>query len=255
MNLSVLTLNLRFNNPDDGENAWPHRVDRVVQFLRERKPCIAGTEEGLYSMLVELQEALPGYEWIGSSRGAETEDEHCAVFYDSNQVELTDHGQFWLSETPEEVNSVSWESACPRICTWGVFRLLKEPSRSFAVFNTHLDHVSQEAREKGMALILETIKPYSNRGLPIVLMGDLNAEPENAAVGSVETAGLVNAYSTMSSSPGATFHNFQGWQTGQPIDYIFTSPEVRILDVNIFRKALNGGYLSDHYPVTAELEI
>lgn len=255
MNLTVMTLNLRFNNPDDGDDAWPYRKNRVSQIFKTNLPFIVGTQEGFYSMLSDLEKDLPDYGRIGVSRGVNKEDEHCAIFYKTDVVELTDHGQFWLSETPEEVNSVSWESACPRICTWGAFRFIKEPSRQIVVYNTHLDHVSQKAREKGIQLILEKMNVPIKQGLPVILMGDMNAEPQNKAIRLLENTRLKDAYSILDHSPGATFHNFRGGQDGEPIDYIFASSSMDILGIKVCRKIIENGYPSDHYPVMAQLEM
>lgn len=255
MNFSVMTMNLRVNNPDDGKNAWPYRIHKAAEVFKTNSPSIAGTQEGLFSMLSDLHECLPDYGRIGESRGGDTEDEYCAIFYKTDEMEMTDHGQFWLSETPEEANSISWESACPRICTWGAFRFKKDPRHQTVVYNTHLDHVSQQAREKGIQLILENMNRHMSQDLPVILMGDMNADPRNQAIQFLKTTSLRDAYSLSDCSPGATFHNFQGGQEGQPIDYIFASPNIEFLELTVDRSVIDGGYPSDHYPVIARLDI
>lgn len=222
MNLSVMTFNLRVNNPGDGENAWPYRINRASNVIKSNHPSIIGTQEGLFPMLEDLKKCLPEYGMIGNGRGGDKIDEHCAIFYKKNEVELRDQGQFWLSKTPNEVNSVSWESACPRICTWGAFHFLKNPSSQFLVFNTHLDDVSQTAREKGIQLIWTKMNDAIKEGLPVILTGDLNATPENKTIqflsgtDSIEKqmAQLIDTNSVSKHSPGATFHDFQGGKTG-----------------------------------------
>ncbi|ASK62218.1 endonuclease [Virgibacillus phasianinus] len=263
MNLSVMTLNLRVNNPEDGNNAWPFRINRVSEVIKLTQPFIIGTQEGLFSMLSDLQKCLPEYGMIGSGRGGGREDEHCAIFYKKQEVEVKDHGQFWLSQTPTVANSISWKSACPRICTWGAFNLAKNPAVKFLVFNTHLDHVSQTAREKGIQLIWAKMNAYIKKGLPVILTGDLNAGPENKTIQFLhgldtierQSANLIDAFSVLMHAPGATFHDFRGGKEGQPIDYIYTSLGVKILETKVDRSIIDGGYPSDHYPVTADLII
>jgi hypothetical protein len=51
----------------------------------------------------------------------------------------------------------------------------------FLVFNTHLDHMSQEARLEGLKLILSRITTLS-MGLPAVLLGDFNSPPREGLV-------------------------------------------------------------------------
>lgn len=263
MDLSVMTFNLRVDTSEDGVNAWPYRINRVTQVIKSNHPFIIGTQEGLYSMLEGLQRNLPQYGMIGNGRGGGKKGEHCAIFYNRNELELTNHGQFWLSLTPNEVNSVNWDSAYPRVCTWGAFHPLKNPSRKFLVFNTHLDHVSQEAREKGIRLIWTKMDVAIKKGYPVILTGDMNATPENKTIQFLrgenyieeQTADLIDAYTVLNHSPGATSHHFQGQVDGGPIDYIYTSEDVKVLKTKIDRSVFDDHYPSDHYPVITELSI
>ena len=44
------------------------------------------------------------------------------------------------------------------------------------IFNTHLDHIGNEARAKSVELILDTIEKLNEEHYPIVLTGDFNLE-------------------------------------------------------------------------------
>lgn len=255
MNFSVMTMNLRINNPKDNENTWPYRLHRVVEIFETHCPLIVGTQEGFYLMIKDLQKRLPDYRWIGNSRGPNLQDEHCAIFYKATEVEPIHHGQFWLSETPEQAASMSWDSAFPRICTWGIFRFRSEPHRQIVIYNTHLDHIGQLAREKGVQLILDKMNDHIQQGWPVILMGDLNAKPANQAIRFFDQTSMKNTYSLLNYTPGATFHNFSGKQEGQPIDYIFVSPNVKVDDTEVIHDLIDGGYPSDHFPVSAQLTV
>lgn len=250
MNLSVITFNLRVNNARDGKNAWPYRVNKAAKVIASNDPDIIGMQEALYSMLEDLQDSLSAYEMIGEGRGGGEIDEYSAIFYKKSVLDLIDQGQFWLSETPEIANSISWNSACPRICTWGKFRKITKRSQEFIVFNTHLDHMSKEAREKGVRLILAHIDQFMKEKMPVIFMGDLNVKPENQVIQMLKDANLIEAQ-----TEGRTFHDFQGGIDGEPIDYIFTSKHVKIIRVQVDRQMLDGSYPSDHYPVIADLLI
>lgn len=259
---SVMTFNLRYNEVKDGANAWPHRIDKVADIFERYRPVVVGTQEGLHPMLKDLQERLPGYGWIGSGRGGDHADEHNAIFYDKQLLSVAEWGQFWLSETPSEPKSKSWDSSLPRICTWARFRLADSPLE-FMLYNTHLDHVGQEAREKGMTLIRERMRHGNPHRLPMMLTGDFNADPDNPVIEklraeSMEEADaerLFDAYSALDGDPGLTAHSFKGGTAGFPIDYIFVSEQVRVLEVSVIRDSIQGGYPSDHYPVMAKIEI
>ncbi|SFL08654.1 Metal-dependent hydrolase, endonuclease/exonuclease/phosphatase family [Paenibacillus sp. 1_12] len=263
MNMTVMTFNLRYDTPDDGESAWPHRVNGAAQMIQDHNPLLVGTQEGFYPMLMELQEQIPEYAWVGHGRMGEHENEHCAVFYKASELEVQHQGQFWLSETPFEPASKSWDSHLPRICTWISF-LHKTSQKQFVVYNTHLDHLGEQARKLGTALIWENISSHRIEfGLPVVLMGDMNSHPSDWPIrflrGELEHMGkqtwLKDAYTALSGSIGLTAHSFQGGDEGEPIDYIFVSPEIEVLKTEVDRRKLRGVYPSDHYPIVSQLRL
>ena len=85
---------------------------------------------------------------------------------------MLDTGNFWLSETPDLSGSRSWDTSCVRMVTWAVF-LNEVDNRKFCVFNTHFDHVSEEARQKSAVLVWDRIK-HLRQNLPVFLVGDFN---------------------------------------------------------------------------------
>jgi endonuclease/exonuclease/phosphatase family metal-dependent hydrolase len=177
--LTVLTLNLRFDNPGDGQHAWPHRREAVGNLLRAQAPLLLGTQEGLADQLEELQAQLPGYASFGMARGSPEQDEHCRVFYLTNALRLRRHGDFWLSETPDQPGSrtESWGNGFPRIATWGEFEPI-EGGAPFTFLNTHLDHASPVARERAAEQIVRFLR-QPDVAPPAIVCGDMNAAPDS----------------------------------------------------------------------------
>ncbi|MFH5181724.1 endonuclease/exonuclease/phosphatase family protein [Paenibacillus sp. TAB 01] len=263
MKCTVMTFNLRYDNPNDGADAWPHRVDNVAETIREHSPLVVGTQEGYLAMLTALDEQLDGYTWIGQGRFGGHENEHCAIFYKEHELELRDHGQFWLSETPEEAASKSWDSMFPRVCTWAHF-IHHETGKAFLVYNTHLDHYAQAARDHGSKVIWKRIVSHKEEfGLPVVLLGDFNSTPGDLPIRFLrgETAfeghqtWLKDAYAALPGAIGLTAHSFQGGSDGEPIDYIFVSPDVEVLSTAVERRHFGGRYPSDHYPIVSRVSL
>jgi len=261
MKQTVMTLNLRVHTPIDGENAWPNRVQSVAEVFRTHAPLIVGTQEGLASMLTDLQTHLPEYTWLGQGRDEQADSEHCAIFYRKDAMTVMESGQFWLSETPNRPSS-SWNSACPRICTWAVLAMKDEPRSPIAVYNTHLDHISEDAREQGAKQIwtfLEQQRAISP--LPAVVFGDMNAETHSRVIrffrGQDEIDGtmanLFDLSETLPAGIGPTYHGF-GRESPLSIDYILVTPGVETSQVRVDRSLYDGRHPSDHYPVLAELE-
>ena len=105
---------------------------------------------------------LQGYDSVITFRDESTFSEGCPVFYRTDLYDLIDKGSFWLSETPEKM-SKDWDSACYRICSYVILKE-KQTGLEFVVFNTHLDHVSEEA-------IRQAFAEYRKRGITFVRDG------------------------------------------------------------------------------------
>ncbi|MFC5531281.1 endonuclease/exonuclease/phosphatase family protein [Cohnella yongneupensis] len=85
MKWKAMTFNLRVNVDSDGPNAWPLRVAAVARTILRHKADIVCVQEGLYSMLRDLDPSLGHYGWIGEGRRGGFEDEFCAILYDKNK--------------------------------------------------------------------------------------------------------------------------------------------------------------------------
>lgn len=215
-------------------------------------------------MLQELQQRLPLYEWVGEGRRGGHKGEFNAIFYHKKKLRLLEHGQFWLSMTPDKPGSVGWDGRFPRICTWARFALAKGSVPELRVYNTHLDHMGNRARMEGAALIWETILRHQAQfgPSPVILSGDFNAGPDHDVIRflsgeSVFEAGraeLENAFADPKKA-GRTFHGFRGGKSGEPIDFLFGGFGASPLHGDVIRSKHNGRYPSDHYPVTAVFKL
>lgn len=254
--LRVLTFNIRQDVEVDGENRWANRRDKVVELFRTWLPDVAGLQEPFRHQLDSLLDGLPEYAYVGVGReDGLAAGEFCPVLYRTQRFAALEAGTFWLSEAPEAAGSRSWGCYHPRICSW--VRLIdRKTFKGLYVFNTHLDNESQEARERSIPLLHQRILER-NAPVPVVLMGDFNAWPDNAAIRQV-TAGdspvPVDAHHAVGGQPRrGTYHGFTGEPEEHPIDYIFLSPEWKIVECRILP---DDGlpYLSDHFPLAAILE-
>jgi endonuclease/exonuclease/phosphatase family metal-dependent hydrolase len=185
MRVGVLTFNIRYGTAPDGENAWPKRKEQVFEILRDERVSVIGVQEALRGQLDDIKQACPKLGEIGVGREDGKQDgEYSAILYRTDMWKPEKSGTFWLSETPEVPGSKSWKTVCTRVCTWARLERLGCPEDGrpcvLWVFNTHMDHVSAEARLNGARLIARRI---SERGdtQPFVLTGDFNSgESEDA---------------------------------------------------------------------------
>lgn len=256
MELCIMTFNLRVDIPSDCENAWVNRADRVAEMILKHNPAIIGIQEGLSYMVTDIVDRLGSYHWIGEGREAGNMGEFSAILYKKDVLKVVKKGQFWLSKQPNEPGSKSWGAEFPRICTWGLFQSLQQPDKEIYTFNTHLDHISQEAREKGVQMIWDKMfsQPYNTS--PVFLTGDFNATPDNNVIKFLKSKSeLIDAYSIMQGEVGSTFHSFVGGTIGYPIDYIFATTNVQLQSILVDRSKVNDFFPSDHYPVILKASI
>lgn len=120
------------------------------------------------------------------------------------------------------------------------------------MYNVHLDHESQTARENGVALLLQRIRHHAASG-PVIVLGDFNAEPNNPAVLWIQGAASPALKNALAAIPEGTFHGFTGEASHGPIDYIFHSPEWQVLSARFLHGDGLHPFPSDHFPVSTVL--
>ncbi len=253
---TAITYNIRFDNPGDGDDAWPKRRDHLAAQLRFYAPDVFGIQEGLHRQLVYLDEQLPGYTRVGVGRDDGKEGgEYSALYFLKKRYGLLASGTFWLSETPDTV-SKGWDAALPRVCT---FAHLHDSiaGKKLWVFNTHFDHIGKEARRRSAELIVQKIREKNTAGEAVVLMGDFNAEPQEDPV-AVLTGALRDARAASLEPPFGPEGTFNAFRFQEPvrrrIDYIFLNEQMlEVKQYAVLSDSRNCHYPSDHLPVLARL--
>ncbi|MBD3002905.1 endonuclease/exonuclease/phosphatase family protein [Streptomyces sp. 5-10] len=256
--LAVMTFNLRYAS-DAEPNSWGQRRPVMRELLRRARPHLLGTQEGLYGQLRDIAHDLgQRYSWIGTGRMGGSRDEFMAVFYDTERLEPMEYDHFWLSDTPNVIGSNTWGGAVVRMVTWVRFHD-RHTGEEFYALNTHLDHRSQNARERSAALITERLGGLDS-ALPRIVTGDFNVAAHGNPVYDAMLNGgtLVDTWDT-AERRGPLYGTFHGFgplvPDGDRIDWILTSPGVRTRHAVIDTYARDGQFPSDHLPVRTVLEL
>ncbi len=250
--MKFVTFNLRCDYQQDGENCFVYRQPLILRKIDREKPDVICFQEVLPHMAAWLKENLADYYAVGCGRGEKLDGEQMTVAFRKEGYQLLEMHTFWLSETPAKPGSrYPGQSSCPRTCTDAV--LMEETSgHVFRVLNTHLDHVGKEARERGLAQILRHAEQADLfPDAPIILAGDFNAKPDS------EEMALLNTYpglTDVTREIGVTYHGYG--RAGEPgqIDYIVLGGALRCTRVTKWTDEEQGVFLSDHYPVCADIE-
>lgn len=255
--MNIMSFNIRFNNPDDGVNAWPNRIEMVNGLLNFHEPDIFGLQEALHGQILDIEKGLPNFEWFGVGReDGKQGGEYAPIFFNKEKFILIENGNFWLAEDCTRPN-LGWDAACTRICTWGKFKS-KVTGKKFYVFNTHFDHQGDEARKNSAILIRNKIEEmtYQNN-LPVILSGDFNLTPETLPISLIKK--FMSDSRDISEQPpygpAGTFNGFKfDADLNGRIDYVFVRG-MKVLKYAVISDNKAKRWSSDHLPVFVKVQL
>lgn len=248
----VGSYNIRYKNWNDSVQGeiWQKRCQVICDQVNFMAPDIFGTQEVLYVQLQDMLKALDGYDYIGVGRDdGEHGGEHEAIFYKTNKLQLLDHGDFWLSETPNKPG-LGWDAVCIRICTWGKFavkegqqqhgmlnRKTTATGKEFFFFNLHMDHVGVVARHEAAKLVVQRVREMA-QGAPVFITGDFNVDQNDEIYTIFTESGLLkDSYDAarIRFAENGTFNAFKtNYFTTSRIDHVFVSPSTRVEAYGVF---------------------
>ena len=249
--VKVISYNIRFANKKDGANIWQNRAKASPAMIKDYAPDVFGVQEALAVQLEYLDDKLPHYSFVGVGReDGMKKGETMAIFYNTRKVRLLDWGTYWLSETPEKP-SRGWDADCKRTATWTLMEM-KGSGKKFFYVNTHLDHRGDMAQQKGLELILERIAAMNPEGLPMILTGDFNVEPDAPVLYGLNAKMTDARRSALKTDSRATFN---AWgKSASIIDYIYHSGFSECAEYETIVRQYKGVlYISDHYPIVSRL--
>ncbi len=277
--LSVMTYNVRYSNNSDTNagNGWATRKTYLMNLVNFQMPDLLGVQEATKGQMGDLDAGLKNYGRIGVGRNDGVDNgEHSAIFYKKERMMLIDHGDFWLSDTPEKPSkgfpSKGGTTQYYRICTWGKF-IDKATSSYIYYFNTHMD-LDETNRQQSYYLIKKKIQEIAGTlNVPVIISGDYNAVQTGEAYKLFYNSGFLydcyhrakQKFMTNGTCPGFNAGSYST-VSGElrRIDHIFVT---RNFDVNHYG-VLNPCYYStsgtadyheraysDHSPVIAKLSI
>jgi endonuclease/exonuclease/phosphatase family metal-dependent hydrolase len=255
---TVATYNIRYQNDDDTGNLWKDRAPIVSELIRFHDFDIFGTQEGFDSQLQDIATALPQYNRSGIGRDdGKKAGEHSAIFYKTSKFKLLNHGDFWLSETPEKP-SLGWDAkCCNRICSW-VYLQDKKTGKKFYYFNAHFDHEGAKARIESSKLVLQKIRSIAGTA-PVIFTGDLNGDQKSTPYLELANSGLLSDTYKMVEHPylnNGSFNSFKGTNGRMGvIDHIFVTSAFKASKWGVLTDTYHSKFPSDHFPVMAVVTI
>ncbi|MFP5490318.1 MAG: endonuclease/exonuclease/phosphatase family protein [Bacteriovoracia bacterium] len=248
--ITVISSNIRFDNPADGVNQWSKRKDHLAKTLLSQSPLIIGTQEGREPQLREMCKLLPGYSMIDFNREWLSERMYPCFFVKTDSVNVLDCGDIWLSETPHIPGSSSFDSAFPRLCTW----LKVEINKTLWLFaNVHLDHVKLSTRLAQVGVLGEEINKIKTTE-KLIILGDFNDSPQSEL-----RDHLLSHFPTLHDPwlgpEESSHHPFTGdHPDGSRIDWILVEGQFKNSEMKMLKDSHQGHWPSDHFPICCHIK-
>lgn len=257
--LRVVSYNIRLDLESDGINRWSNRREQLVGQVRLMQPAILGLQEVVPGQKTDLEQALPGYQFLGVARDdGRNKGEYSSLAIDRAVFRVQSSGTFWLSPTPK-VPSKGWDAAFPRIATWAKL-IRRSDGRRFLALNTHFDHVGQTARLESARQITRWLGANRSAGETVLVTGDLNTEPGTPPLAELTGSklGLRDAKTVSKTPPVGPEGTFNNWVLvpleTRRIDYVLADPAVEVDRYAVLAWHGEGGRpASDHFAVVADL--
>ena len=268
--LKVMSYNIRFGSATEKkpEFEWKIRQAATPALIEDYAPDIIGVNEpewDQHEFILRSCRDYAGYDIPRDPSSKEKESE--PIYWNRKKIKPLKLGVFWRSKTPE-VPSKSWGARHYDLATWGIFKF-KETGEKFFFMNIHLDSQSAEARREGLKLAHERCTSLNPEGLPVILSGDFNMRQncdEIIEFDSLMPNARLTAENIISDLP--TFHGFGRFvgdylydaenksKNRVTLDYIYWRGFSRCISYETITKSYeNVPFLSDHYPIIAELEL
>ncbi|WP_027127035.1 endonuclease/exonuclease/phosphatase family protein [Gelidibacter mesophilus] len=257
--ITVVSFNVRYNSAEDGINVWENRKEWLTHSIRFFDSDLIGAQEVTHTQVIDMQQLLPTYSYVGIGREGGNKGEFSPIFYKKERFELLDHNTFWLSKTPMQVASKGWDAALPRIVTWAWFKD-KATGTIFYHFNTHFDHRGKNARIESAKLLSEEITSIAKTE-PVLVTGDFNSAPKSEPIKILLEHNLYDPYLTLDKDRvygpeySSNGWNVKGKSSKDRIDYIFYKGAVKPLSIQILDAQRGDQFISDHFPVIAKVKI
>lgn len=255
--MKLVTFNIRYSWDADGVNNFIHRAGMILDKIDAEMPDVICFQEVSSRIGAFLKKHLTDYQLVGHGREADYSGEGMLVAVRNQTVEVLSTETVWLSPTPTVAGSRhEGQNVCPRTYNYVLVKE-KASGKILRIYNTHYDYEKEEIRILEAKQLTERIAADSKTlPFPVVLTGDLNAEPTDESA--LLTAKTEPALTDLAAGVGRTFHGF-GQYDGPvcKIDYLFASPDLAATAAKpvLWQDERDGIYLSDHYPVMVELEL
>ena len=247
--LSVISSNIRYDEPHDDVHCWENRRDFLARLMLDYAPDLLATQEGKLRQIRDVDDRLEGLTCSDSHRDWVDSLMYPCLFYNPKSLVLKESGDIWLSKSPSIPGSSSFGSQFPRLCTWAIF------DGGVLAINVHLDHSGSETRLCQMHVLLQQLGASKASSQTVLLMGDFNESPTCPvrALINKKWPDLHDPWIDLGQEEEASHHHFyEAIDYGSRIDWILVNDSLQAEEMLLDKSRSGSGiYPSDHYLLKA----
>lgn len=262
--LGVMTYNVMcWACGGDAYDPWTERLAYFADIFQRHEPDLIGTQEltGYLDDVEGLLGTLPGFAALYYAPEDRPAYPDAAIFYRKSRFSVLEHGEYWLSPTPDKPSSTGF--AKPQLARLVKWALLSDKAgdRKLYFASTHFDNNSP-SQELSAPLVLERTAPWVGEH-PVLFVGDFNSKPGSTAY-SILTTDSSHGFvleNTFDLSPETRVVSVQSptpaYDFAQRIDHMFVAGEgFQVSDwaVDVSVYGPNDRPPSDHFPMVATVD-
>lgn len=159
---------------------WDLCFPGIIKFIEEQNSDIVTLQAIKPKHVKDFRTVLGAYSVVtGENEEDETEFTLNPLLFRSDKFRLLSKSKFWLSDTPEVPESLTWGGNEPRTVTWIKLQSIKS-GHIFYVFNAHFCHLDESTRIKSSILLLTKIHNIAGNA-PVIVTGCFNMEDTSAS--------------------------------------------------------------------------
>jgi len=270
-NLNIWMPSVRTSKKEAGlapaEREWEYARYNIRDIIKDGAYDILGVQEATLRVRNDVKTDLSSlnkyeYQYFLHKPAEASTSSSVGFIYNKNRFSLSDAKQFWLSDTPEVPASVDPDEDTPRSFGCAVFTD-KTTGKKYFILVAHAS-LNDDANARDADRILKVIKDNNTQNLPVILVGDLNAnwsmpmyeklsETMDDSRFSIELDDAELRLPGTHNGSAGTIENLQ--KRPNRIDFIFTSG-CSVYDYRVLRNKYKAGstmqYPSDHCPPTVK---
>ena len=242
--MKIMTYNVAHKTFKDIFFVWRNRYKKVVDYIKKEDPDIIGLQEITKKGTRYFKKYLDGYTLLGESR-------HSIIFTDEYNPLLIKNGYiidsyktYSLSNDINKLGTKNSTDNFPRIC---VVCHISGNNKKYLIINTHIDNSTAENKKVQLDILKSIIDREKSKEELVILMGDFNM--------TVANDNLVE-FSKCYKDPFKDYKygSFCPNPKGKSLDHIYLDSRLSYKNDKIHTDSNDESFLSDHYPVSCEID-